>query len=292
MKILLTGSSGMLAQAIKQEFKNETLILSDVQPQDKTTIQLDITNPSQVDQVITKLKPDFIINCAAYTAVDAAEDNPELAEKINALGPENLAKSAEKIGATLVHISTDYIFGGQKPLAEAYAEDDEKRPETVYGKTKLKGEQNIVKNTSHYYIFRTAWLYGPGGKNFVDTMLNLAKTNSELKVVNDQHGSPTSAKTLTRIIRSAINQKVPYGVYHATNDGFTTWYDFTKLIFKYAKSFTPSLKIPKITPVSSAEYPTKAHRPHNSKLSKEKLKSQNIKIPGYKSALLEYLQKS
>lgn len=286
MNILLTGASGMLAQTIKQEFRNENLFFSDVRPTDKNVIQLDITNALQVDQVIVKTKPDVIINCAAYTAVDDAEDHPELAEKINAKGPENLAKSTEKTGATLIHISTDYVFDGHKPLSETYAEDDKKQPETVYGKTKLAGEQNIIKNTQRYYIFRTAWLYGPGGKNFVDTILNLAETNSELKVVNDQHGSPTSTKTLASIIHQALNRKIPYGTYHATNNGFTTWYDFAKLIFKLKNLNT------NIIPVASTEYPTRAHRPHNSKLNKAKLEQQGIIIPDYQSALTEYLQKS
>lgn len=286
MTILLTGASGMLAQAIKQEFRDENLILTDVHPKDQNTIALDITSENQVDTIITNLHPSTIINCAAYTAVDDAEDHQELTEKINSTGPANLAKAAKKVDATLVHISTDYVFGGTKPLTKSYTEDDEKHPETVYGKTKLAGEENITKNSNKYYIFRTAWLYGHGGKNFVDTMLDLAKTKDEIKVVNDQHGSPTSTKTLAKIIHEAIKNHIPYGIYHATNEGFTTWYNFTKLIFKLKNLNT------KVTPVTSNEYPAKAKRPHNSQLSKAKLTKQGIIIPDYQTALQEYLQET
>jgi len=184
MKILITGSNGMLAQSVKAKFEKENeLILTDSK-------ELDITNKQNVLSKIKELKPELIINCAAYTNVDGAEENEELCKRVNGDGPKNLALGAKEVGATLVHISTDYVFGGSKDISEEYSEDDEKSPESVYGRTKLKGEEGIVKNTDRFYIFRTAWLYGLGN-NFVRTMINTGKTHDEVTVVSDQHGSPT-----------------------------------------------------------------------------------------------------
>ena len=193
MKILVTGANGMLAKEVKERFqKGNEIIATDVE-------KLDITNEKMVDDVISEVKPDYIINCAAYTAVDKAEENYELADRINGDGPKNLAKSAKTVGAKLVHISTDYVFDGDLNVSKDYDEDDEKEPVTVYGKTKLHGEQGIEENMDEYYIFRTAWLYGVGGNNFVKTMTKLGSTRDEINVVSDQHGSPTYAKDLTEI---------------------------------------------------------------------------------------------
>ena len=190
MKILVTGANGMLAKEVKERFqKGNEIIATDV-------AELDITNEKMVNEVIAEIKPDYIINCAAYTAVDKAEENYELADKINGDGPKNLAKSAKAVGAKLVHISTDYVFGGDLDVSKDYDEDDEKEPVTVYGKTKLHGEQGIEENMDEYYIFRTAWLYGVGGNNFVKTMTKLGSTRDEINVVSDQHGSPTYAKDI------------------------------------------------------------------------------------------------
>ena len=273
----------MLAQAVATEFRNEQLILTDVHQTCSTDLILDITDAAAVDAFIKEQKPEVIINCAAYTAVDAAEGNQKLAEKINALGPQNLAEAAHKHHAKLIHISTDYVFPGDKPVSEAYTETDEPGPVSVYGLTKLRGEQAIINSTDDYYIFRTAWLYGPGGKNFVETMLSLSKDHAELKVVNDQHGSPTSTATLASIIHQALDLKLPAGLYHATNLDFTTWYDFTRQIFAERNIST------EVVPVKSSEYPTAAPRPHNSQLSKDKLLALGIKIPDWQTALHEYL---
>ena len=201
MKILVTGANGMLAKEVKERFqKGNEIIATDV-------AELDITNEKMVNEVIAEIKPDYIINCAAYTAVDKAEENYELADKINGDGPKNLAKSAKAVGAKLVHISTDYVFGGDLDVSKDYDEDDEKEPVTVYGKTKLHGEQGIEENMDEYYIFRTAWLYGVGGNNFVKTMTKLGSTRDEINVVSDQHGSPTYAKDLSNIIYQAIDKK-------------------------------------------------------------------------------------
>ena len=283
MKILITGANGMLAKEVREKFeKGNEVILTDV-------AELDITNEQAVMEYITDLKPDYIINCAAYTAVDKAEENYELADKINGDGPTNLAKAAKAAGAKLVHISTDYVFSGDLDVSKDYKEDDEKSPVTVYGKTKLHGEQGIENNMDEYYIFRTAWLYGIGGNNFVKTMTKLGSTRDEINVVADQHGSPTYAKDLTEIIYQAIEKKIPYGIYHATNQGYTTWYEFTKKILEEQEIQC------KVNPVTTEEYIemmkiTQAKRPFNSQLSKNKLIEQGINIPEWKDALKRYLE--
>ena len=194
MKILITGANGMLAKEVREKFEVENeIICTDV-------ADLDITNEEAVMKFVEEAKPEYIINCAAFTAVDKAEECYELADRINGDGPKNLAKAAKKVGAKLVHISTDYVFGGDLEVSKDYKEDDKKAPVTVYGKTKLHGEEGIEKNMEEYYIFRTAWLYGIGGNNFVKTMTKLGSTRDEINVVADQHGSPTYAKDLTEII--------------------------------------------------------------------------------------------
>ena len=281
MKILITGANGMLANSVKSKLANEELILTDV-------ADLDITDKEAVIKFVEENKPEYIINCAAYTAVDKAETAGPIVEKINADGPRNLAVAASKAGAKLIHISTDYVFGGNLSVDKAPSEDDPKAPVTEYGRTKLLGEQAIEENTKEYYIFRTAWLYGEGN-NFVRTMLKLGTTKDEISVVADQHGSPTYAEDLAEIIKQAIEKKIPYGVYHTTNEGFTTWYDFTKTIFQKAGITC------KVNPVTSEEYikmmnVVQAKRPENSQLSKAKLNSVGIEIPTWEDALDRYLK--
>lgn len=276
MKILITGANGMLAKAVRNELKNEELILTDV-------ADLDITDIDAVRKFVNEVKPQYIINCAAYTAVDKAEEQLELARKVNALGPKNLAIVANEEDATLIHISTDYVFGGAKPVEEDYTEMEEKNPQSVYGITKLEGENAIIDSTFKYYIFRTAWLYGDGN-NFVRTMLKLGKEKEEINVVSDQHGSPTYAVDLASIIHQAIEKQIPYGIYHATNLGYTTWYEFTRQIFEKANYSC------KVNPVTSEEFASAAKRPKNSKLSKEKLLKAGIEIPTYQDALDRYLK--
>ena len=282
MKILVTGANGMLAKEVKEKFaEGNEIIATDV-------AELDITNEKAVMDYVMKTKPEYIINCAAYTAVDKAEENYDLADKINGDGPTNLAKAAKSTGAKLVHISTDYVFGGDLDVSKDYKEDDPKAPVTVYGKTKLHGEEGIEANMNEYYIFRTAWLYGVGGNNFVKTMTKLGSTRDEINVVSDQHGSPTYAKDLTEIIYQAINKKIPYGVYNATNEGYTTWYDFTKEIL------AEQCIACKVNPVTTEEYiemmkVTQAKRPYNSQMSKEKLKKYGINVPDWKDGLKRYL---
>lgn len=276
MKILITGANGMLAKAVRNELKNEELILTDVE-------DLDITNMEAVRKFVEEVKPEYIINCAAYTAVDKAEEQEEIARKVNAQGPKNLAIVANEENITLIHISTDYVFGGDKSVEEDYAENDIKNPNTVYGITKLEGEQYITDSCFKHYIFRTAWLYGDGN-NFVRTMIGLGKEKESLNVVSDQHGSPTYAVDLASIIHQAMEKQIPYGIYHATNIGYTTWYEFTQKIFKKAGIEC------KLNPVTTQEFPRPAKRPNNSKLSKEKLINADVEIPSYEDALERYLK--
>lgn len=283
MKILVTGANGMLAKAVRERFKNEELILTDVIIKDTNVKELDITNLENVVEFANSCKPDVIINCAAYTAVDDAEKDVDLARKINKNGPKNLAIAAKEVGSKLVHISTDYVFGGDLSLEEIYKEDDYKNPQTVYGITKLEGEKAIEENMEDYYIFRTAWLYGDG-KNFVRTMLKAGREKEQVNVVADQHGSPTYTVDLADIIYQVLEKEIPYGIYHATNLGFTTWYDFTRKIYELAN-------IPcRVNPVTSEEFQRPAKRPANSMLSKEKILDAGIEIPSWEDALSKYLE--
>lgn len=276
MKILITGAKGMLAKAVINQFKNNNeLILTDVS-------ELDITDENSTNEFITMTKPEYIINCAAYTAVDKAEEDIELAEKVNSVGPKNLAIAAKKNAATLIHISTDYVFNGELDISKSYIEDDEVAPVTVYGKTKAKGEENIIENCDKYYILRTAWLYGDGN-NFVRTMIKLGKEKNEVNVVSDQHGSPTYTVDLASIISQVIEKKLPYGIYHSTDVGFTTWYEFTKKIYEIANINCT------VNPVTSEEFIRPAKRPKNSKMSKDKLLRNNVIIPEYENALKRYI---
>ena len=281
MKILITGANGMLAKSVREKLsEGNELICTDVN-------EIDITDESAVLKKVEEIKPEYIINCAAYTAVDKAEDVYDLADKINADGPGNLAKAAKAVDAVLIHISTDYVFNGDLDISKSYVETDQVGPVTVYGKTKLHGEEEVQKNTDKFYIFRTAWLYGDGN-NFVRTMLKLGTTKDEINVVSDQHGSPTYAEDLANIIKQAIEKKIPYGIYHTTNQGFTTWYEFTKKIFELANISC------KVNPVTTEKYieimkVKQAKRPFNSKLSKEKILSQGVEIPTWEEGLKRYL---
>ena len=277
MKILITGANGMLAKSVRARLgKENELICTDVS-------DLDITDEEAVMKFVQENKPEYIVNCAAFTAVDKAEEVYDLAEKINSDGPANLAKAAKAIDATLVHISTDYVFDGDLDVSKSYVEEDKVGPVTVYGKTKLHGEEQVKKNTDKYYIFRTAWLYGDGN-NFVRTMLKLGQEREEVSVVADQHGSPTYAEDLANIIGEAIEKKIPYGLYHATNQGFTTWYEFTQKIYELAKVDC------KIKPVTSEEFVRPAKRPKNSQLNKDKLLAQGITVPTWEDGLKRYLE--
>ncbi len=280
-KVLLIGADGMLGGELKERLEK----IYDVTG---TTLEtLDITDREAVLAKAEEVKPYFIINCAAYTNVDGCEVNTDLAMAVNGTAVANIAEAAKAQDATFIHISTDYVFPGNLPVDQIYTEDMEPAPVSAYGRTKLVGEQNAAK-AEKYYILRTAWLYGLGGKNFVKTMLRLSKDRDELTVVDDQHGSPTSTTTLCKIIEGIMEKEPEYGVYHSTNEGFTTWCRFTRKIFEIANIST---NVKAITSKEYKEmYPQSSDRPSNSQLSKEKLKNVGIIPEAWEVALEEYLK--
>lgn len=277
-KILVIGKNGMLGSELYERLNNNSSYIT----QATALEDLDICNKENIFEVVNAFKPDYIINCAAYTNVDGCESNVELANNVNGSAIKNLAEAANTTNATLIQISTDYVFNGNLPLEKIYTEDMETEPVNAYGVSKLIGE-NYAKTANKYYILRTAWLYG-NGKNFVRTMLNLSKTHNEINVVSDQFGSPTSTTTLCEIIEKILEKNPEYGIYHTTNEGFISWYDFAKKIFEIK-----NIDI-KVNPILSKDYPTVAKRPFNSKLSKEKLHSVGIFPEEYESALKKYLE--
>lgn len=280
-KVLLIGADGMLGGELRERLEK----IYDVTG---TTLEtLDITDREAVLAKAEEVKPYFIINCAAYTNVDGCEVNTDLAMSVNGTAVANIAEAAKAQDATFIHISTDYVFPGNLPVDEIYTEDMKPAPVSAYGRTKLVGEENAAK-AEKYYILRTAWLYGLGGKNFVKTMLRLSKDRDELTVVDDQHGSPTSTTTLCKIIEGIMEKEPEYGVYHSTNEGFTTWCRFTRKIFELANIST---NVKAITSKEYKEmYPQSSDRPSNSQLSKEKLKNVGIIPEAWEIALEEYLK--
>ena len=277
MKILITGVNGQLGTELKKQMIKKDkyeLICTDRE-------NLNILNFNEVDKFILNEKPDVIINCAAHTAVDLCEDDIENAYKINSLGPKNLAISAEKINAKFVQVSTDYVFDGSG--MRPYREDDTPCPNSIYGTSKLMGEQFTKDFCSKYFIIRTAWLYGEGN-NFVRTMLNLAKTKNELNVVNDQIGSPTSTVDLAKAIINLINTEY-YGTYHGTCEGQCSWYDFAKKIFEIKNIDV------KVNPVTSEQFKRPAPRPAYSVLDNLMLRLVNLNtFRSWEESLEEYLK--
>ena len=281
-KVFLIGADGMLGGELKERLEKKYDVTG-------TTIEtLDICDKEAVLRKANEIKPDYIINCAAYTNVDGCEVNYDLANRVNGIAVENIADAAKATDAKLIHISTDYVFDGKLDVDKVYTENMETAPVSAYGKTKLLGEQNAAK-AGKYYILRTAWLYGLGGKNFVKTMLKLSENHDSINVVCDQHGSPTCTTTLCEIIEAIMEKEPEYGIYHSTNEGFTTWCGFTKKIYELAGIKTP------VKALTSAEYktahPESSDRPTNSKLSKEKLHSVGIYPAKWEDALAKYLEK-
>ena len=248
-------------------------------------VQLDITDQSAVTGVIEEIRPDAIIHCAAWTAVDAAEDeeNREKVDKINHLGTRYIAEAARSIDCKMLYLSTDYVFDGQ---GERPWEPDDKcySPLNIYGQSKLDGEQAVSSTLDKYFIVRIAWVFGVNGKNFIKTMLNLGKTRDSLTVVNDQFGSPTYTYDLAKLLVDMV-QTDKYGIYHATNEGICTWYEFACEIFKQA-----GLNV-NVAPVTADQYPAKAKRPSNSRMSKDKLEENGFeRLPSWQDALARYLK--
>ena len=277
MKCFVTGANGQLGSDLICQLKSRgyDVLGTDVQ-------EMDITDSSQVERVMGSYEPDVVFHCAAYTAVDRAEDETELCEKINAFGTKNIAKVCAKLGCKMIYISTDYVFDGEG--TRPWEPDDPRSPLNAYGKYKYEGELEVEKYLSRYFIIRISWVFGKQGKNFVDTMLRLGKEHDELTVVDDQIGSPTYTWDLSRLlIDMAETEK--YGAYHATNEGICSWYEFAKEIFRIKGMKT------KVTPVSSDQYPVKAKRPKNSRMSKQKLMDQGFEpLPDWKDAVRRYLE--
>ena len=277
MRVFVTGVKGQLGYDVMNELEKQGLegIGVDID-------EMDITDADQVNKVIKEAAPDAVIHCAAYTAVDAAEDNEEICRKVNAQGTENIAKVCEELDIKMMYISTDYVFNGQGE--RPWEPDDEREPLNVYGQTKYEGELAIEEHVKKFFTVRIAWVFGVNGKNFIKTMLNLGKTHDHLTVVNDQTGSPTYTYDLARLLVDMI-QTDKYGRYHATNEGLCTWYEFACEIFKQAGMDVS------VAPVSSDEYSAKAKRPSNSRMDKSKLTANGFQpLPTWQDALSRYLK--
>lgn len=278
MRVLVTGVKGQLGHDVMDELAAKGIegIGVDVE-------EMDITDAAACEKVITEAKPDAVIHCAAYTAVDAAEDNVELCRKVNSEGTRNIAKVCKSLDIKMMYISTDYVFNGegQRP----WEPDDHREPLNVYGLTKYEGEIAVEQNLDKYFIVRIAWVFGINGKNFIKTMLRLGKERGAVSVVNDQIGSPTYTYDLSKLLVAMI-QTDKYGRYHATNEGLCSWYDFACEIFRQA-----GMDEVKVTSVDSSAFPVKAKRPSNSRLNKEKLTEKGFeRLPAWQDALGRYLK--
>ncbi|MAF80664.1 dTDP-4-dehydrorhamnose reductase [bacterium] len=269
MNYLIIGAKGMLGTALQEVFSAATAWDLD---------DIDITQAEATAEKIAELKPDVVINAAAYTDVDGAQEEQQQAFLVNEVGVRNVALAAKAIDATVVQYSTDYIFPGDKEAG--YREDDRTGPAVnVYGESKLAGEHELDKSEVEYYILRTAWLYGPNGKNFVETMLRLADERDELNIIDDQHGSPTYTRDLAAATKEVIEGDYTPGTYHLVNDGQTTWYGFASKIFELAG------KKMKVKPITTAEYPLPARRPQWSILQNTK----GPKLRAWEEALADYI---
>lgn len=270
-KILILGSNGMLGKALAQEFKDCQLTAWDKK-------DLDITDRKKLQEKIFSLQPDIIINAAADTNVEKAEENQEKILRVNGKAVGNLAQIAKKINAIFIHYSTDYVFDGKS--RKGYRETAQPNPINVYGKSKFLGEALLRSNCDKYYLIRSSWMFGPGGVNFVDKILQKARINAKLDVVNDQWGKPTFAPDLAKATKQILEQERPFGIYHLTNEGKTNWYQFSRQILALSKSKA------RVNPVSSQNYPSPVKRPIHSALLNTKLP----KLRHWEEALGEYLR--
>jgi dTDP-4-dehydrorhamnose reductase len=295
----LIGSKGMLGTEISRLLEKQGI------PFTGTDREVDITDPAALAACAALIRkvasPAWIINCAAYTAVDRAEDDGETCRRLNVLGAANIAKTAEDTGARLVHISTDYVFDGKGVYDESlrgprpYREEDQTNPIGVYGLTKRDGENAVLENNEKTYVIRTAWLYGRYGNNFVYTMLRLMKERDTVRVVNDQRGSPTWAFDLAGAVIALVNAvngggAVPFGVYHYTNEGDISWFDFAREIYARGRRFGLLSKDCAVEPCTSAEFPARVTRPAYSVLDKTKIRAAlGLAIPEWDKSLEKYL---
>ena len=282
-KVIITGCNGQLGLELQEKLRGKYEIL----PTNRESVY--ITNFNGTVKYIKACHPDVIINCAAFTAVDICEEKEEEAYLVNAVGPKNLSFAANIVNAKLIHISTDYVFDGEgiingNSIRRPYYESDKPNPQSSYGRTKLAGEEYVINNCNKYIIIRTAWLYGKGS-NFVNTMINLSKINEEVRVVNDQIGSPTSTEELANMIEKLIETE-ECGIYHGTCEGYCSWYDFASEIYRMM-----SINI-KVIPVSTEEFARKAKRPKYSVLENKKLKEHGFySFKNWQEALRIYLNK-
>lgn len=276
MKVLVTGVKGQLGHDVIKELekRGHTAVGVDID-------NMDITDQEAVRRVVTQAAPEAVVHCAAYTAVDAAEDHEELCRLVNAKGTEHIVSVCRDLDCKLMYISTDYVFNGQGE--RPWEPDDEREPLNVYGQTKYEGEL-AVETLEKYFIVRIAWVFGVNGKNFIKTMLNLGKTRDSLTVVDDQIGSPTYTYDLARLLVDMVETE-KYGRYHATNEGLCSWYEFACEIFKEA-----GIQV-KVSPVGSDMYPARAKRPMNSRMDKSKLRDMGFEpMPSWQDALRRYLE--
>lgn len=277
--ILITGAGGQLGremQALAADHSDFTYDFTDA-------ATLDVTDRGAVDEWFATHPVDFVVSCAAYTAVDRAESDREACHRLNAFAPGCLADAARRNGAQMVHVSTDYVFDGSK--CTPYVEDDEPAPVTVYGRTKLEGERAVMELCPDAMVIRTAWLYSPHGQNFVKTMLRLGRERDRLGVVFDQVGTPTYARDLARAIYAAIEAGIRPGIYHYTDEGVCSWYDFAVAIHRLA-----GIDSCRVSPIRTAEYPTPARRPAYSVLDKQKIKdTYGMTIPHWEDSLASCL---
>jgi dTDP-4-dehydrorhamnose reductase len=275
MKIIITGAGGQLGKALVKLFSS-----CDYKVFSFTKRELDITSKEQIKEVFNKISPDIIINCAAFTKVDLCETDVEKAYLINGLAPFYLGTEANKHQAKLIHISTDYVFSGNQ--TSPYKETDQPNPQTIYGKSKLLGEELLLKNCNNLLIVRTSWLYGNDANNFVHTMMKLSEKLNSIKVVHDQFGSPTYTRDVALAIQSLMKDKT--GIYHVTNSGKCSWYEFAKEIMRLIHSKT------EILPISSQDYQFNTPRPSYSVLDNHKLEKEGIRLRDWKSALSTFFR--
>lgn len=277
MENLVIGANGQLGTELRNLFDEK-----DIKYTATDAKELDITNRDVVMNYFEENTPKYVFHCAAFTAVDAAEEEPgkSINQKVNVDGTKNVAEAAEKVGATLIYISTDYVFDGNN--GGMYTEDDQPNPKNEYGRTKYEGEKIVAETMSKYYIIRTSWVFGQYGKNFVFTMLNLAKTHDKLTVVNDQVGRPTWTRTLAEFMLYAVQNNIAYGLYQLSNDGECSWFEFAKEILKDTEV--------EVSPVTSEEYPQKAYRPKHSVMDLSKTKGTGFKVIDWKEALSKFLE--
>lgn len=280
--LALVGGRGMLARKVRQCLPSSYRLVELNRP------EFDLTDRGKVFDSLRRIKPEVIVNCAAFTQVDACETQQAVSELVNGVGPGFLAAAAAELGATLVHISSDYVFDGKN--STPYREDNLLNPQSAYGRSKLQGERAILDSSlDKYFIIRTSWLYGPGGKNFVETIARLARDREELRIVADQVGSPTYTGDLAEAIFALVETK-DYGIYHFSNRGECSWYEFAQEIVSLLKGNGEILKVERLLPITTAEYPLPAKRPAYSVLSKKKYQDVTGKeVPSWQDGLKRYI---